>query len=120
MKPPTSQEPFEEPWQAQALAMAMSLQESGVVTPQQWSEALGAAIERARIAGDPDRGDTYYLHVLDALEHLLAENDLVSGESLVERKGGVGSCVPAHPARSTGRACWTRTRKLICASSQVH
>jgi nitrile hydratase accessory protein len=86
LKPPISQESFAEPWQAQALAIAMSLQESGVITARQWSEALGAAIERAQIAGDPDRGDTYYLHVLDALEHLLAENNLVSGESLVERK----------------------------------
>ena len=86
MKPPDSPAPFEEPWQAQALAIAQSLQDSGVITPAQWSQALGAAIERAQAAGDPDKGDTYYLHVLDALEHLLAECDLVSSESLERRK----------------------------------
>ena len=46
----------------------------------------GDAIKRAQAAGDPDRGDTYYLHVLDALEHLLAENDFLSRESLRQRK----------------------------------
>jgi nitrile hydratase accessory protein len=79
-------QPFEEPWQAQALAIAQSLQDSGVITAAQWSQALGAAIARAQAAGDPDRGDTYYLHVLDALEHLLAENDLVSRDALQARK----------------------------------
>ena len=86
MKRSDVEAPLEEPWQAQALAIAQSLQESGVITPTQWSQALGEAIKRAQSAGDPDRGDTYYLHVLDALEHLLEEHDLVSGESLRQRK----------------------------------
>lgn len=86
MNPGDDQPPFQEPWQAQALAIAQGLQESGVITPAQWSDALGAAIQRAQAAGDPDLGDTYYLHVLDALEHLLAEQDLVSRESLDQRK----------------------------------
>ncbi len=86
MNPPDDQAPFEEPWQAQALAIAQSLQESGVITPSEWSQALGSAIERAQAAGDPDRGDTYYLHVLDALEHLLTENNLVTADSLRTRR----------------------------------
>ena len=76
---------FTEPWQAQVLATAMGLQEAGVITPAQWSQALGAAIERARTAGDPDIGETYYLHVLDALQHLMAELDLVPGAALEAR-----------------------------------
>ena len=86
MSPPDFPAPFEEPWQAQALAIAESLKEAGVITPRQWSEALGAAIERAQTAGDPDLGDTYYLHVLDALEHLLEETNLLTNESLRTRK----------------------------------
>lgn len=77
---------FAEPWQAEALALAQSLQDTGVITNAQWSQALGDAIKRAQDAGDPDRGDTYYLHVLDALEHLLMANDVLSGEMLQQRK----------------------------------
>ena len=78
--------PFQEPWQAQALATARALQEEGVVTPTEWSQALGAAIARAHAAGDPDLGDTYYDHVLDALTQLLGEKDLVPGAELSRRE----------------------------------
>ena len=84
--PSEPEAPFQEPWQAQALATAMALQESGVVEPHEWSAALGAAIERAQRAGDPDRGDTYYHHVLDALETLLREKELVGAEELRARR----------------------------------
>ena len=80
------QQPFEEPWQAQALATAMGLQEVGVVSAVEWSEALGAAIRRAQAAGDPDTGETYYLHVLDALETLLRDKGLLGDEELRARK----------------------------------
>ncbi len=83
MNPPDAE--LREPWQAQALAVALALQEAGIITPRQWSEALGAAIERARTAGDADTGDTYYLHVLDALERLLAERNLVPPPALAAR-----------------------------------
>ena len=86
LKGPEQTVPFEEPWQAQALALAQSLQECGVVTAAQWSDALGAAIAAAQAAGDPDRGDTYYLHVLDALEQLVSEHDLLSYDVLERRK----------------------------------
>lgn len=78
--------PFQEPWQAQALATALGLQEAGVITATEWSDALGIAIQRAQSAGDPDKGDTYYLHVLDALETLLHEKNLLSAEELSTRK----------------------------------
>jgi len=80
------QAPPQEPWQAQALASAYGLQEAGVITAGEWSEALSAAIKRAQAAGDPDKGDTYYLHVLDALETLMREKDLVAAGELSERK----------------------------------
>jgi nitrile hydratase accessory protein len=86
LKAPDGEAPFEEPWQAQALALAQSLQDSGVISAEQWSNALGAAIQRAQAAGDPDLGNTYYLHVLDALEHVLAEGGLVTWDALAQRK----------------------------------
>ena len=78
--------PFQKPWQAQALATALGLQEAGVITATEWSEALGAAIKHAQAAGDPDQGATYYNHVLDALEMLMQEKGLVPAEELSTRK----------------------------------
>ena len=78
--------PFQEPWQAQVLATALGLQEAGIITAFEWSGALGAAIKRARVAGDPDEGNTYYHHVLDALETLIHEKNLVSADELSNRK----------------------------------
>ncbi len=78
--------PPQEPWQAQALATAFSLQEAGVITAAEWSNALGAAIRRAQAAGDPDEGESYYNHVLDALETLLREKGLIEARELSKRK----------------------------------
>jgi nitrile hydratase accessory protein len=83
---PEREPPFQEPWQAQVLAAALGLQEVGVITATEWSDALGAAIKRAQAAGDPDDGDTYYLHVLDALERLMQEKGLVATQELSDRK----------------------------------
>jgi nitrile hydratase accessory protein len=56
---------FAEPWEAQAFAIAVALQEQGVFTATEWAEALGAELA----AGDP--GATYYEHWLAALERLV-------------------------------------------------
>lgn len=85
MSGPERHRELREPWQAQALATALGLQASGVITAAEWSNALGAAIKRAQAAGDPDEGDTYYDHVLDALETLMREKDLVPAGELSER-----------------------------------
>lgn len=77
---------FAEPWEAQALALAVALQQAGAYTAQEWAEALGAAIKRAQAAGDPDDGSTYYQHVLSALEHLVQEKNIASAELLAARK----------------------------------
>lgn len=77
---------FAEPWEAQALALAVALQQAGAYTAQEWAEALGAAIRRAQQAGDPDDGSTYYRHVLSALEHLVQEKRIASADLLAARK----------------------------------
>lgn len=77
---------FAEPWEAQALALAVALQQAGCFTAVEWAEALGAAIRRAQAAGDPDDGSTYYLHVLDALEHLVREKRIAGAGLLAARK----------------------------------
>ena len=63
---------FREPWEAQAFAMALALNASGVFTWSEWAAALAAEIKRAQGAGDPDTGETYYLHWLSTLERLVA------------------------------------------------
>jgi nitrile hydratase accessory protein len=77
---------FHEPWQAQAFAMAVRLHEAGHFTWTEWAAALATQIKQAQAAGDPDLGDTYYLHWLAALEHLTCTKGLVSAEELARRK----------------------------------
>jgi nitrile hydratase accessory protein len=63
---------FREPWEAEAFAMTLALYEKGLFTWAEWADALGAEIKRAQGAGDPDTGETYYLHWLNALEAMVA------------------------------------------------
>ena len=77
---------FREPWEAQAFAMAVRLYEVGVFEWVEWTAALSSEIERAQAAGNPDLGDTYYLHWLNALERLAAEKNLVEVSELTMRK----------------------------------
>jgi nitrile hydratase accessory protein len=78
---------FREPWEAQAFAMTLALHRRGLFTWPEWAAALGAEIKRAQAAGDPDTGETYYRHWLNALETLaldyLATIMLIVGLGLV-------------------------------------
>jgi nitrile hydratase accessory protein len=73
---------FREPWEAEAFALAVALHERGVFTWGEWAAALAAEIKRAQSAGDPDTGETYYLHWLAALEKLVAEKGVTTRETL--------------------------------------
>jgi nitrile hydratase accessory protein len=73
---------FEAPWQAHAFAMTLSLHERGVFTWPEWANALSVEIRSAQQAGDADRGDTYYLHWLKALEGLVASKGVTSKAEL--------------------------------------
>jgi len=73
---------FREPWEAQAFAMALVLHERGMFTWSEWASTLGDEIKRAQAAGDPDTGETYYQHWLRALERLVAEKGVTTGETL--------------------------------------
>ncbi|RUR70506.1 nitrile hydratase accessory protein [Variovorax guangxiensis] len=73
---------FSAPWEAQAFAMTLALHERGLFTWPEWAEALAAQISEAQAAGDPDNGQTYYLHWLAALEKLVASKGASSGDEL--------------------------------------
>ena len=77
---------FREPWEAEAFAMALALQERGVFTWAEWAETLGAEIKRAQAAGDPDTGETYYRHWLAALERIVAEKGVTTRDALVRTR----------------------------------
>jgi nitrile hydratase accessory protein len=88
---------FREPWEAQAFAMAVKLHEAGYVTWPEWAARLAAEIQRAQAAGDPDLGNTYYLHWLAALERLVAEKGLVAAGELSQRKAEWDAAARATP-----------------------
>jgi nitrile hydratase accessory protein len=73
---------FREPWEAQAFALAVALQEQGLMTKTEWADALGEEIKRAQAAGDPDSGETYYRHWLAALERMVAKKGLADPTAL--------------------------------------
>src|SRR3954466_4410840 len=73
---------FREPWEAQAFAMALALHERGLFTWNEWAATLGDEIKRAQAAGDPDTGETYYRHWLNALERLVAAKGVTDTTAL--------------------------------------
>ena len=77
---------FEEPWQAQVLALADTLARTGLFTPAAWSEALGAALRRAEAQGAPDTPATYYAAAVTALEQLLTAGGTLSHDALAARQ----------------------------------
>ncbi|KWV57031.1 nitrile hydratase [Bradyrhizobium macuxiense] len=73
---------FRAPWEAQAFAIALTLRDRGVFTWSEWAAALADQIKRAQAAGDPDTGETYYLHWLATLEHIVAAKGVTTSETL--------------------------------------
>jgi nitrile hydratase accessory protein len=67
---------FREPWEAQAFAMTLALHERGLFSWPEWAAMLGEEIKSAQAAGDPDTGETYYRHWLNALERIVAARGL--------------------------------------------
>ena len=73
---------FREPWEAQAFALALALNARGLFTWSEWAHTLGAEINRAQAAGDPDTGETYYRHWLATLETLVAAKGVTTSDAL--------------------------------------
>ncbi len=87
---------FRAPWEALAFSLAVKLHERGVFTWKEWSEALGAAIREAQAQGDPDLGDTYYLHWVKALEGLLIGRGLADAAQLGELAAAIAEDARHH------------------------
>ena len=76
---------FAEPWQATAFALAVRLSNEGHFTWAEWAATLSGEIAAAQRAGDPDLGDTYYLHWVRALERLCAAKGLAPNAEVDRR-----------------------------------
>ena len=81
------EEPFAEPWELRAFAMAVAAYHNG---QYEWSEFQLSLIESIRRweaeGGDPDAAPwSYYEHWLTALETVLAGNGVLSEAALDER-----------------------------------
>jgi nitrile hydratase accessory protein len=73
---------FREPWEAQSFAMALALYERGLFSWPEWAATLADEIKRAQAAGDPDTGETYYRHWLNALERIVAAKGVTDAQTL--------------------------------------
>jgi nitrile hydratase accessory protein len=73
---------FREPWEAQAFAMALALHARGLFTWPEWAATLAEEIKRAQAAGDPDTGEAYYRHWLNALERMVAAKGVADAHTL--------------------------------------
>jgi nitrile hydratase accessory protein len=86
-----NQEPvFREPWEAQAFALAVALHERGLFTWPEWSQALGAEIERAP-------AEDYYRQWLAALERLVAEKGMTDEATLARYADAWGRAAERTP-----------------------
>jgi nitrile hydratase accessory protein len=84
LSPP--QPAFDEPWQAQALALADSLVKAGHFSAQDWAQMLGAALAAAEARGAADTLETYYLAVVEALENLSTQQAGISRQDMDQRR----------------------------------
>jgi nitrile hydratase accessory protein len=76
---------FEQPWQADVLAIADVLRDRGLFTAGEWASSLGAALEEAADHGAPDTAETYYRCALAALEALLSHHAPEIAAAMPER-----------------------------------
>ena len=88
---------FREPWEAQAFAMALALHARGLFSWNEWAEALAEEIKRAQALGDPDTGETYYRHWLNALERIVAAKGVADGQMLARYRDAWGRAAERTP-----------------------
>ena len=77
---------FAEPWQAQAFALAVCLQDAGLIGRDEWSAAFSANIAQVEAAGGAIDAERYHQLWLETLERLSLERDLARPRELAERR----------------------------------
>jgi nitrile hydratase accessory protein len=74
---------FDEPWQAEAFALVVHLQQTGAFSWSEWTQVLAGEVAAAGEAAD---GARYYEHWLAALESLVTRHGMAGPEALAARK----------------------------------
>jgi nitrile hydratase accessory protein len=77
---------FDEPWQAQAFALAVRLSAQGHFTWKEWAATLADQLKVDAARGEPDDGSRYYHCWLAALERLVVSKRLSDPATLLARK----------------------------------
>jgi nitrile hydratase accessory protein len=77
---------FDEPWQASAFALAVSLSRQGHFSWKEWAAALAKELKASAARGEPDDGSHYYQCWLTTLERLVIEKGLSDTAALLARK----------------------------------
>lgn len=77
---------FNEAWQAQVLALAQNLIAEGAIAPDDWSNALGAALREVQVDAETDTVENYYQAALNALETVLQKQCGVSKQVMDQCK----------------------------------
>lgn len=80
------QSAFDEPWQAEVLAIADTLVQNGMFSASAWSDALGEALQQAQSNGASDNQETYYQCVLNALEGLVASHSEIDQQAMAGKR----------------------------------
>ena len=104
MNLPAEAPEFNAPWEALAFAMALQLHQKGLFTWNEWAETLAQVIRDAQAEGDPDLGDTYYLHWVRALERLMIGRGLADEQGLAELAAAIADDARNHRELQLGAA----------------
>ena len=88
---------FDEPWQAQAFAMVVALQDAKRFTEKEWADALAREIAADRATGAHGAKDAYYRCWIAALERLAIEKGLMTREAVVLREAAWDRAIRATP-----------------------
>jgi nitrile hydratase accessory protein len=88
---------FAEPWQAQAFALTLQLQATGLFTWAEWAEALGSEIREHLAHGGCTDGSDYYERWSEALEHLVIAKGVSSHAALDETSASWVRAAEATP-----------------------
>ena len=76
---------FNEPWEAQVFSLVLALHEKGQFSWDEWAGTLSEQIKIAQLNDDPDLGNTYYHHWLNALEKIALEKNISSNREIHEK-----------------------------------